>query len=76
MRPVGSAEELERRRRRAIALLEQGEKPSVIVRILGISWVSLWRWREAAKQGGEGLAAKVREGHMRLSPDQLAELVV
>lgn len=76
MRPVGSAEELERRRRRAMALLEQGEKPSVIVRILGISWVSLCRWRNAAKQDGEGLAAKVRAGHTRLSPDQLAELVV
>lgn len=75
MRPVGSAEELERRRRHAISLLAQGEKPSIIVRVLGISWVSLCRWREAAKQGEDGLASKVRAGHMRLNPEQFSVLV-
>ena len=75
MRPVGSTEELERRRRRAIALLEQGEKPSVIVRILGISKGSLYRWRDAAMQGEDGLAAKARGGHTRLTPEQFSMLV-
>lgn len=75
MRPVGSAKELERRRRRAMALFEQGEKPSVIIRILGISNGSFYRWRNAFLEGEDGLAAKVREGRLRLTPDQLASLV-
>lgn len=75
MRPVGSANELERRRRRAIALWEQGEKPSVIVRVLGIAKGSFYRWRDAAMQDKDGLAPKVREHPMRLSPEQLCRLV-
>src|SRR5437870_1044982 len=56
-RPIGSAAELERRRRRAVALLDQGESPSTIARILGVHQTSVHRWRRLARQG-PGLAAK------------------
>ena len=75
MRPVGSPEELERRRRRAIALWEQGERPSDIIRILGVSSTSFYRWRAAALQGRDGLAAKQRVRPMRLTADELLTLV-
>ena len=48
MRPQGSAAELERRWRRALALLEQGESPTVIARMLGIARPSLYRWCQLA----------------------------
>ena len=35
MRPIGTAEELERRRRRAAELAEQGEHPAAVARFLG-----------------------------------------
>lgn len=74
MRPVGSAAELERRRHRAITLLKQGEKPSVVVRILGISWTTLCRWRSAST-ADSGLSSKPHKSHLRLSAEQLATLV-
>jgi transposase len=74
MRPVGSAAELERRRIRAVELLEQGESPGVVARILGVRPTSLRRWRRQARQGG-GLAAKPAEGPKpRLSAGQICEL--
>jgi len=36
MRPKGNAEELERRRRRAVKLMQEGEAPTLIVRIVAI----------------------------------------
>lgn len=74
MRPVGSAAELERRRIRAVGLVEQGESPSVVARILGIQLTTLHRWRRQARLEG-GLAAKPTEGRKALLSDgQLAEL--
>jgi transposase len=74
MRPIGSAAELERRRIRAVELLEQGESPSVVARILGVHETSLHRWRRLARQEG-GLAAKPAEGPKpRLSDEQIGEL--
>jgi transposase len=74
MRPKGSAAELERRRIRAVKLIEQGESPSVIARILGVRSTSLHRWLRQARQEG-GLAAKPIEGPKpRLSDGQIAEL--
>lgn len=74
MRPKGTASELERRRRRAVELLEQGEAPAVVARILGVRPTSLHRWRRLARQG-EGLAAKpVRGARRRLTDLQLGEL--
>lgn len=63
MRPQGTAEELERRRRRAVALVEQGENPAQVAKILGATLRSLRRWRQQKREGGEkGLAAKPQPG--------------
>lgn len=51
MRPQGSPEELERRRFRAVELLERGEPPAGVARILGVSPRALSRWRRMAGAG-------------------------
>src|SRR5271154_6685692 len=74
MRPKGTAAELERRRRRAVELLERGEAPAVVARILGVKPTSLHRWRRMARQT-DGLAPKPPSGaKRRLDDAQLAEL--
>jgi transposase len=74
MRPEGTAAELERRRCRAVALLEQGEPPAVVARVLGVRATSLHRWRRMACQP-DGLTAKPPSGpKRRLSDPQLIEL--
>jgi transposase len=73
-RPLGTAAELERRRRRAVELMEQGESPATIARILGTDRSSLYRWRAAA-QAPAGLTAKPHPGPTpRLSNDQWHQL--
>jgi len=49
-RPIGSAAELERRRRRAVDLVDQGESPSTVARILGVHETSVHRWRRMARK--------------------------
>lgn len=56
-RPIGTAAELERRRRRAVDLVDQGESPSTVARILGVHETSVHRWRRLARQP-HGLDAK------------------
>jgi transposase len=75
MRPSGTAAELERRRRRAVELLDQGEPPQAVARILGVARSSLWRWRRLAQAGPDALAAKPHPGRPPLLTDaQLADL--
>jgi transposase len=75
MRPIGTAEELERRRRRAVELMDQGVSPTVIARILGVCRSSLYRWRAMARTSSDGLAARPHSGPIpRLTADQLKEL--
>src|SRR5262249_18556571 len=50
-RPIGNAAELERRRRRAVALLEEGESPTTIARILGVHVTSVPRSRRLHHAG-------------------------
>jgi transposase len=50
-RPPGTPEELERRRVRAVALLGQGESPTLIAKILGVAVSSVHRWRRMARDG-------------------------
>lgn len=65
---------MERRRRRAVELLQGGEAPAVVARILGVKATSLHRWRRMARQD-RGLAAKPVPGaRRRLDALQLGEL--
>jgi len=59
MRPTGSPEELERRRLRALALLDEGLQPVEVARRVGVDRRSVRRWKAAARARGEaGVLAK------------------
>jgi len=75
MRTKGSAEELERKRRRAVELLQKGENPADVRRILGVSNNALCTWRRAVREHGmDALAAKPRKVPRRLNAEQLRQL--
>jgi transposase len=74
MSPKGSSGELERRRVRAVELVEQGEKPSVVARILGVSEGAISHWRRMVREGS-GLQARPHPGRKpRLSDEQVSQL--
>jgi transposase len=63
MRPQGKPEELERRRFRAIALLEAGHRPGKIAEMLDVSPGAISRWKSAYQRAGpKGLKAKPHPG--------------
>src|SRR5271170_7382525 len=73
MRPYGCPQELERRRIRAVRSVEEGESPTVVARILGVSTRSIRRWRTMVAKGG--LIAKPAAGRPpRLGDEQLQQL--
>lgn len=74
-RPLGTAAELERRRRHAVELFQQGERTVDIARFLGVDRSSIYRWRQAATQGTQALTARPQPHRSpALSDDQLARL--
>ena len=77
MRPVGSGKRLERRRLRAVALLEQGQAPVEVARQLGVDRRSVRRWNAAyRRQGAQGLAARPAPGRpSKLSARQRRQLL-
>jgi transposase len=77
MRPHGSSVQLERRRQRAVALKEQGVRPTQIARQLGTTLRSVERWLRAHQEAGlEGLKAKPSPGRPpKLTPAQRQDLV-
>ncbi|MCY3019750.1 MAG: winged helix-turn-helix domain-containing protein [Planctomycetota bacterium] len=75
MRPLGTAEELQRRRIRAVELMESGQSHTQIAEILGVDRGSLYRWRTMARSGPDGLIAIPHPGAPRQMDDaQLHEL--
>src|SRR4030043_1414916 len=77
MRPHGSQEELEKRRRRAIALLKQGKTTlSAVARTVGASKSSVFRWYQEDQEGGsKALRSKVIPGRPpRLSQKEKKKL--
>ena len=75
MRPKGSAEELERRRRQAVEVIQNGGSPTKVSEILGVSQSSVFRWLEMAENGPDGLSAKpYPPRELRLSDKQLNQL--
>lgn len=77
MRPQGSPTELERRRLRAIELLERGLQPHVVAERLGVDRRSVRRWNRAyRRQGWEGLKAQPASGRPpKLTAQQRRRLV-
>lgn len=53
MRPHGSPEELERRRQRAMQLLDSGVGLSETAKRIDATVTSVFRWRQARKAGGD-----------------------
>lgn len=76
MRPNGSPQELERRRQRALALLEEGLQPVEVAERMGVDRRSVRRWKAAARRGGAAaVAAKPACGRpSKLSPRQRPRL--
>jgi len=63
MRPYGTQQQLERRRRRAVELLRKGEKLSAVAGKIGCSVSSVFLWRESfQKEGLEGLKSRPVSG--------------
>jgi transposase len=74
-RPFGTPDELERRRRRGVELLRQGERAAVIARCLGVDRSSVYRWRHRDEHSPHGLAALPHPHRPRqLADAQLCEL--
>ena len=66
MRPVGTAVELERRRRRAFRLLGAGHSLSTVAGMVGAAVSAVWQWRETVRRHGpQGLAPKPVPGRPR-----------
>lgn len=75
MRPLGTAEELERRRRRAVELMAGDQSHTTIADILGVARWSLYRWLDLDRHGPSGLTALAHLGpKSRLSETQVHEL--
>ena len=77
MRPLGTAKQLEKRRRHAVQLLESGRSLSVVARQVGAAVSSVFRWWQAyQREGPQALESKPTPGRPpRLSQPQKRRLV-
>ena len=77
MRPIGSAQQLEKRRHRAIRLLRSIKNLSTVARRVHASVSSVFRWQQVlAQEGRKGLAAKPVPGRpARLTERQKERLI-
>lgn len=73
-RPEGSAKELERRRRRAMKLLDEGRTLGEVAVVIGCHPSSVMRWRDTRARDGEaGLKVKKAAGRPRKLSEAKAE---
>src|SRR5262245_3193767 len=77
MRPTGTKQPLDMRRRVALALLDLGLGIRQVARHVTASPGAVWRWRETCAQHGEaGLTAKRHPGSKpHLTPEQCHPLL-
>jgi transposase len=62
MRPIGTAEELQRRRIRAVELVRGGESPEDVAHFLGCGRSSVYTWVKLAREDPGKLAARPHPG--------------
>src|SRR4051794_12310261 len=73
-RPIGTAAELERRRRQAVRAVQGGETQAAVARVLGVPRSTVTRWVKLGQQP-DGLAPKPPPGSARrLSAEQHRQL--
>lgn len=60
-RPIGTADELERRRKRAVQAVADGQPRATVAHVLGVHVLTVSRWVRAARRPG-GLDAKPQPG--------------
>ena len=53
MRPIGTPEQLEHRRRKAIALLQEGHRVNETATLVGVTPGAITQWRKAYEKQGE-----------------------
>jgi len=77
MRPTGTPEALEARRKIAAQLFAQGKTLAEVAAVVGCSVSSAHRWKQRWRRGGSrALRARPHHGrHPKLSPKQCKELV-
>ena len=69
MRPLGSPEQLETRRTRAIALLQRGLMPVEVSKKLGVDRRSVRRWNAAYRAKGD-VTGQIKTSHWRSLQNQ------
>lgn len=76
MRPTGTAEELERRRRKCFELLDSGKKVAEVAEILGVARTSIERWKAKVRESGKRALKAVPQyvKQCQLSSEQQREL--
>ena len=71
MRPAGSPQDLERRRHRAMDLLQKGHSPKEVAQWVGVDRRSVRRWKAACtKSGGSALQDHLALGQPFLLPQE------
>jgi transposase len=76
MRPTGTAEELESRRRKCFELLDAGKTATEIAEILGVARTSIQRWKAMVRENGKRALKAIPQyvPECRLTPEQRKEL--
>ena len=74
MRPDGKSEELARRRKRALELLESGKRVKEVARIIGVTERSIRYWQKEVKEPKDKSRTRPPGHPSRLSDGQLKEL--
>lgn len=73
MGTIGTSEQVERRRKRGLHMLKQGQSTTAVARRLGVSARTVRRWRQE-QQAGEKRVVKRRGQSCRLTSKQLTKL--
>ncbi len=74
MRSYGNSEQLAKRRRRALELIDSGKRIKEVSKIIGVTERSVYRWKIDEKEPPDKSDRRPIGRPRRLSNDQLAEL--
>ncbi len=74
MRPFGKSEQLAKRRKRALKLLESGKRVREVAQIIGVTERSIRYWQKEAQEPKDKSKVRSVGSPSRLSAEQLEKL--